>query len=82
MVKYFPLFSQLQQMKVLHFSSFGGEIQPSDVKYIQSRLQQFIETNTTVQELVVYDKHQLTSGLNVSNKTIQSLRLVMRYLMK
>ena len=71
----FPLFSQLQQMKVLHFSSFGGEIQPSDVKYIQSRLQQFIETNTTVQELVVYDKYQLTSGLNVSNKTIQSLRL-------
>ena len=72
---YFPLFSQLQQLKVLHFLSFGGEIQPSD-KYIQSRLQQFIETNTTVQELVVYDRHQLTSVLNVSNKTIQSLRLL------
>ena len=72
---YFSLFSQLQQMKVLHFSSFGGEIQPSD-KYIQSRLQQFIETNTTVKELVVYGGHQLTSGLNVSNKTIQSLSLL------
>ena len=71
---YFPLFSQLQQIKVLHLSYFGDEIQPSD-KYIQSRLQQFIETNTTVQELVVYGEHQLTSGLNVSNKTIQSLRL-------
>ena len=69
---YFPLFSQLQQMKVLRFSSFGGEIQSSD-KYIQSRLQQFIETNTTVQELIVYDRHQLTSGLN---KTIQSLSLL------
>ena len=72
---YFPLFSQLQQMKVLHFSSFGDEIQPSD-KYIQSRLQQFMETSTTVQELAVYGEHQLTSGLNVSNKTIQSLRLL------
>ena len=71
---YFPLFSQLQQMKVLHFSYYIFKIQPSD-KYIQSRLQQFIETNTTVQELVVYGRHQLTSGLNVSNKTIQSLRL-------
>ena len=66
---YFPLFSQLQQMKVLNF---GSEIQSSD-KYIQSRLQQFIETNTTVQELAVYGEHQLTS---VSNKTIQSLRLL------
>ena len=71
---YFPLFSQLQQMKVLHFTYFGGEIQPSG-KYIQSGLQQFIETNTTVQELAVYGEHQLTSGLNVSNMTIQSLRL-------
>ena len=71
---YFPLFSQLQQLKVLHFSSFVGEIQPSD-KYIQSGLQQFIETNTTVQELVVYGRQQLTSDLHVSNKTIQSLRL-------
>ena len=59
-------------MKVLNF---GSEIQSSD-KYIQSRLQQFIETNTTVQELVVYGRHQLTSGLNVSNKTIQSLSLL------
>ena len=67
---YFPLFSQLQQMKILHFSYFG---EPSD-KYIQSQLQQFMETNTTVQELFVYGRHQLTSGLNASNKTIQSLR--------
>ena len=67
----FPLFSQLQQMKVLHFSSF---VQSSD-KYVQSGLQQFIETNTTVQELVVYGRHQFTSGLNVSNKAIQSLSL-------
>ena len=65
---YFPLFSQLKQMNVLHY---GDEIQPSD-KYIQSRLQRLIETNTTVQELAVYGIHQLTSGLNVS---IQSLRL-------
>ena len=65
----FPLFSQLQQMKVLHLSFLTSD------KYIQSRLQQFIETNTTVQKLAVYDRHQLTSDLNVSNKTIQSLRL-------
>ena len=71
---YFPLFSQLQQINVLRFISFEGEIQSSD-KYIQSGLQQFIDTNTTVQELVVYGRHQLTSGLNVSNKTIQSLSL-------
>ena len=77
---YFPLFSQLQQMKVLHFSSFGAKIQPSEKYILQSRLQQFIETNTTVQELVapyvyVYGRHQLTSGLNVSNTKIQSLSL-------
>ena len=65
----FPLFSHLQQMKVLRYV---GEIQPSD-KYIQSRLQQFIETNTTVQELVgIYGRHRV---LNVLNKTIQSLCL-------
>ena len=64
----FPLFSQLQQMNVLHFSFFGGKIQPSD----QSRLQQFIETNTTVQELAIYGRHQLTNCLN---RTIQSLHL-------
>ena len=67
---YFPLFSQLQQMKVLHLLFLRSD------KYIQSRLHQFIETNTTVQELAVYGIHQLTSGLNVSNKTIQSLSLL------
>ena len=65
----FPLFSQLQQMKVLHLLILRSD------KYVPSRLQQFIETNTTVKELVVYGRHQLTSGLNVSNKTIQSLHL-------
>ena len=74
---YFPLFSQLQQMKVLLFSYIGDEIQPLD-KYIQSRLQQLIETNTTVQEFVapISGEHQLTSGLHVSNKTIRSLSLL------
>ena len=60
------MFSQLQQIKVLRY------VGPSD-KYIQSRLQQFIETNTTVQELVgIYGRHRV---LNVLNKTIQSLCL-------
>ena len=74
MSNHFLLFSHQQQMKVLHY---GGKIQLSD-KYIQSRLQQFIETNTTVQELAVYGEHQLVlaSGLNVSNETIQSLSLL------
>ena len=58
---YFPLFSQLQQMNVLHFSSCRGEIQPSDKYILQSRLQQFMDT--TVQELVVYGRHQLTNSL-------------------
>ena len=61
----FPLFSQLQQMKVLHLLILKSD------KYVPSRLQQFIETNTTVQELAVYGRHQLT----VSNKTLQSLHL-------
>ena len=68
---YIPLFSQLQQMKVLHLLFLRSD------KYVQlSRLQQFIETNTTVQELAVYGEHQLTSGLHTSSKTIQSLRLL------
>ena len=52
-------------MKILHFSSFVGKIQPSD-KYIQSRLQRNKYYSTRISSIWWTSTH---------NKTIQSLRL-------